>query len=129
MSEIARLTIGMSEAQEQIVVMKWAELQSNKYPELLLLFHIPNGSNKSIAQATQFKRMGLKSGVPDLFLPVARNNYHGLFIEMKAGKGKTSENQNKWINELKMQGYCVEVAKGCNIAIEILKNYLTGKIL
>jgi hypothetical protein len=28
----------MSEAQEQIAVMKWAELQSNKYPELKLLY-------------------------------------------------------------------------------------------
>ena len=27
------------------------------------------------------------SGVPDLFLPVPRNSYHGLYIEMKSEKG------------------------------------------
>jgi hypothetical protein len=126
MSEIARLTIGMSEAQEQIVVMKWAELQSNKYPELNLLFHIPNGSYKSKAQAGLFKAMGLKSGVPDLFLPFASNGFHGLFIEMKTTKGRASESQEWWIMELQKQGYLVKLARGCEQAIEMLKCYLEG---
>ena len=114
----------MSEAQEQIAVMKWAELQSNKYPELKLLFHIPNGSNKSKAQAGLFKAMGLKSGVPDLFLPVARQCYHGLFIEMKTSKGVLSKNQEWWLFELKKQGYMTSVAKGFDEAIKTLKEYI-----
>ena len=114
----------MSENQEQIAVMRWAELQSNKYPELKLLFHIPNGSNKSKAQAGLFKAMGLKSGVPDLFLPVARQCYHGLFIEMKTKKGVLSASQKWWLTELKKQGYMTSVAKGFDEAIKTLKEYL-----
>ena len=114
----------MTEAQEQIAVMKWAELQSGKYPELTLLFYIPNGSNKSPAQAGLFKAMGLKSGVPDLFLPVARQCYHGLFIEMKTKKGVLSASQKWWLTELKKQGYMTSVAKGFDEAIKTLKEYL-----
>ncbi len=114
----------MSEAQEQIAVTRWAELQSNKYPELNLLFHIPNGSNKSKAQAGLFKAMGLKSGVPDLFLPVARGKFHGLFIEMKTKKGTLSQNQKNWLNDLETQGYMTAVAKGFEEAVKVLKEYI-----
>ena len=117
----------MTEAQEQIAVMRWAELQSNKYPELKLLFHIPNGSNKSKAQAGLFKAMGLKSGVPDLFLPVARQCYHGLFIEMKTSKGVLSKNQEWWLFELQKQGYRYDIARSCEEAIEGLKEYLCSR--
>jgi len=114
----------MSEAQEQIAVMRWAELQSHIYPELNLLFHIPNGSNKSKAQAGLFKAMGLKSGVPDLFLPVARQCYHGLFIEMKTKKGVLSTSQEWWLFELQKQGYRVDIARSFEEAIETLRGYL-----
>ena len=117
----------MSEAQEQIAVMRWAELQSNKYPKLKLLFHIPNGSNKSEAQAGLFKAMGLKSGVPDLFLPVARQCYHGLFIEMKTKKGVLSTSQEWWLFELQKQGYRVDIARSCEEAIETLRGYLCSR--
>ena len=117
----------MSEAQDQIAVMRWAEMQSNKYPELKLLFHIPNGSNKSKAQAGLFKAMGLKSGVPDLFLPVARQCYHGLFIEMKTSKGVLSKNQEWWLFELQKQGYRYDIARSCEEAIEGLKEYLCSR--
>ena len=114
----------MSENQEQIAVMKWAELQSGKYPELTLLFHIPNGSNKSPAQAGLFKALGLKAGVPDLFLPSPKKGYHGLFIEMKVKTGKTTQSQNEWISELRYQGYKAEVAHGFDEAVEIIKGYI-----
>lgn len=48
---------------------------------------------------------GLKSGVPDLCLPVARSGYHGLYIELKAGKNKPTDNQLAWLEVLEAQGY------------------------
>ena len=113
------------EGQEQAALMSWAQMQSWRWPELALLFHIPNGGGRSKAEAGRFKAEGVKAGVPDLFLPVSRDGYHGLFIELKrqAG-GRVSDEQKEWIQELRDQGYRVEVCKGWEAAAGVLKNYL-----
>lgn len=66
-----------SEAEEQEVVMKWASMNWKKYPALFRLFHIPNGGSRQIAEAVHLKRMGVKAGVPDLFLPYPVEPWHG----------------------------------------------------
>ena len=38
--------------------------------------------------------------MPDLFLPVGRGSYHGLFIELKYGKNKPTEKQTEWLKSL-----------------------------
>ena len=40
-----------TEEQEQISLMKWAKLQEPIYPELRLLFHIPNGGKRGAREA------------------------------------------------------------------------------
>ena len=72
-----------SEATEQEKLISWTQYQYNEYPELKLIFHIPNGGSRNTLEAANLKRQGVKAGVPDLCLPVARQNYHGLYIEMK----------------------------------------------
>ena len=113
------------EGQEQAALMSWAQMQSWRWPELSLLFHIPNGGARSKSEAARFKAEGVKAGVPDLFLPVPRGEWHGLFIELKrqAG-GRLSDEQKEWIPALQAQGYRVEVCKGWEAAAELLKNYL-----
>ena len=114
-----------SEDEEQIIVMNWAALARGKFPELDLLFHIPNGGKRGKREAARFKDMGVKAGVPDLFLPVPRGKYAGLFVEMKRTKGGTvSPEQKKWIADLRGMGYAAEVAKGGWAAVELIKAYL-----
>ena len=76
---------GMSEAKHQSFVIKWTEQPSirSQWPELKLLYHIPNGGTRDPIEAKHMKEQGVKRGVPDLHLPVARGKYHGLYIEMK----------------------------------------------
>ena len=113
------------EGEEQATLFKWAELKSGKRPELRLLFHIPNGGSRGKAEAAHFKAEGVKPGVPDLFLPVARGPYHGLFIEMKRQKGgKISEAQKAWLEGLTMQGFLAAVCYGWKDAAELIENYL-----
>lgn len=112
------------EHREQVGLFYWAELMSNKYPELKLLFAIPNGGQRHKVAAMKLKAEGVKSGVPDLMLPVARKKYHGLFIEMKYGKNKTSENQDSWIENLREQRYKVAVSYSASEAQEEIENYL-----
>jgi len=93
------------EKDEQIALFEWAELQRHKYPELSFMFHIPNGGSRNKIEAVNLKRQGVKSGVPDIFLPVPKGGKSGLFIEMKYGKNKLSDNQKKWVEMLHRRGY------------------------
>ena len=117
----------MSEAQEQVLIFEWAKLQENLHPELKLLYHCPNGGKRNLKEAMNLKKQGVKAGVPDIFLPVARNNKHGLYIELKYGKNKLSQIQNKWYWALLDQGYEVEVCYGAEEAIKTIKKYLNIK--
>lgn len=116
-----------TESEEQKQVIRWAELQSHAMPELRLLHHIPNEAKRSPALAARLKAEGMKSGVPDLFLPVPRGGYHGLFVEMKRRHGGTvSDAQREWLAALTEQGYRATVCKGAVEAIDTIKEYLKG---
>lgn len=112
------------ESNEQEALFRWAVFARGKYPELDLLYHIPNGGSRNRLEAANLKRQGVKAGVPDLCLPVARGKYHGLYIEMKYGKNKTSENQNIWLKALAAQGYAAAVCYGWQEAQELVTKYL-----
>lgn len=117
------------EGQEQATLMSWAGMQSCVYPELGLLFHIPNGGSRSKAEAGRFKAEGVRAGVPDLMLPVARGEYHGLFIELKRLDGGTvSQEQKTWLRELKEQGYYATICLGWESASRVIRAYLDGEL-
>lgn len=115
----------MTETQEQIALIKWTQQPSirQRYPELALLFHIPNERPDKV-QAATLKKMGVKRGVPDLFLPVRAGRYHGLFIEMKANSGRASDDQLWWVEHLLANGYACYVCHGWKPASEVLLWYL-----
>ena len=116
-----------TESEEQQALFQWAGLQRGKYPELDLLYHIPNGGNRSKAEAGRFKAEGVKAGVPDICLPVARGCFHGLYVELKREKGsKTSDEQKRWIEKLSKQGYFAVVCRGWTKAAEAIVLYLNG---
>lgn len=120
----------MTEEQHQINVIKWSQ-QANirqRFPELKLLHHIPNERKCTPAQGRRLKLQGVKSGVPDLHLPVARNGYHSLYIEMKAEKGRTSDNQNWWISELEGQNNKCAVCHSWEEAVAVLEKYLCEQL-
>jgi len=112
------------EHDEQVALMTWCKLHERKYPELNLLFAIPNGSARHISVAKKLKAEGVKSGVPDLCLPIARGKYHGAFIEMKCLPNKPSKNQAVWIDSLREQGYLSIVAYNWDTARQALEAYL-----
>lgn len=114
-----------SESQEQKWLFEWARLRERAVPELKLLFHIPNEGKRTKATGGKMVAEGLKSGVPDLFLPVARGCFHGLFIEMKRVKGgRVSLSQHDWITELVRQGYRCVICRGWEEAKDEIERYL-----
>lgn len=114
-----------TEAMEQECLMRWANLQENTYPELGLLFAVPNGGSRHKLEAYNLKKQGVRAGVPDLVLPVARREHHGMYIEMKRLEGgRLSEDQVLWLDKLKDQGYYAVVCKGWESAVEQILWYL-----
>lgn len=116
------------EEYEQMAVMRWADVKTAVHPELKLLFHIPNGGKRNVREAAMLKAAGVKAGVPDLFLPVARGPYHGLFIELKYGKNNATEKQKVWIKDLNAQGYKATICYGFEEAIQCLEDYIDLKV-
>lgn len=114
-----------SEHGHQVAVFVWVRANVRKEPLLDWLFAIPNGGQRNAATAGRLKAEGVKSGVPDLMLPVPRKNYAGLFIEMKKLDGKLDKNQKDvWIPFLTGQHYYVGVCYGWEQAVDCLKWYL-----
>ncbi len=115
----------MTEAQEQRFLFQWAGLAEQQYPELKLLHHIPNGGKRDVRTAANLKKEGVKAGVPDMCLPVARGQYHGLYIELKTKKGKVQKNQKEWLSALNKEGYATKVCYGWLEAREVIESYLS----
>lgn len=115
------------EDDEQMALMRWAAYEAGKWPELRLLIHVPNGGKRGKAEAARFKAMGVKAGVSDIFLPVARGGYHGLWIELKRAEGGVvSKAQMEWIGAMRLQGYRAEVCRGWEDAARVIMGYLGG---
>lgn len=112
------------EAEQQAQLFEWAMMMSGTYPELELMYHIPNGGSRNKLEGFNLKKQGVKSGVPDIHLPVARGKYHSLYIEMKHGDNKPTENQYKWLEALNKQGNGVKICYSAREASEAIIRYL-----
>lgn len=129
------------EDDHQCALMDWAKcLRLTDIPAALpgtrlddYLFHIPNGGNRRKLEAVRFKRMGVKAGVSDLFLPLPLHGYAGLWIELKApfndstDKNYPTKHQKAWLNSMSHAGYKTEVCYGWLEARNAIKIYLNGK--
>lgn len=117
-----------TEDEEQIWFFSWAKLNSGKWPELELMHHIPNGGMRSKSEAARFKAMGVKRGVSDVFLPVSKGGYHGLYIELKAKDGRPEKEQKDWIAAVREQGYYADVCYGGFEAANLVEAYMKGEV-
>ncbi len=120
------LAKGGSEHDHQAALFCWAALESYRLPELQLLFAIPNGGHRDRLRGGQLKAEGVKAGVPDIMLPVARSQWHGLWIEMKSPSGRLSDYQAAWIKELQKQHYQVSICYSWIEARDTILTYLKG---
>lgn len=115
------------EYHEQKALIHWAKLNASRYPDLKRLCAIPNGAHVAPTHRQLLVAAGLRPGMPDLFLPALRNGFGGMFIEMKAAKGRLSEQQTVIIDELRQTGYHVIVARSWQAAATELMAYVKGE--
>ena len=116
-----------SEDNEQSMLFQWAEIAALTCPELRLMYHVPNEGKRSVSTGSRLKKLGLKAGVPDIVLPVARGGYHGLYIEMKYGRNTLTDNQRQWMDALKKAGHLTAVCYSFMEANDVILGYLGMK--
>lgn len=134
------------EEQNQVAFFEWAELAKGAYPELGALFHVPNGAAKAkqhrfdkksgktvwySLEGQRMKRMGVKAGVPDVWLPCPRvykdMGRAGIVIEFKSKDGVVREEQDRFLRILFDEGWIVVVCRDWTYARDIIIEYLTGE--
>jgi hypothetical protein len=71
---------------------------------------------------------GYVKGFPDIQITESRIvngiRYYGLFIELKADKGRLTKEQKRWIDDLNDRGYYARCCKGLESAMNLLDLYL-----
>ena len=114
-----------SETEEQAAVIAWWGLKCKawKIPPHLL-FHIANEGSGSAVRGRLQKRQGVRAGCPDLCLSVARGGFFGLYVEMKRNGGRCTPEQKAFHEDLRAQGYRVEVCYGAQAAIDTITHYM-----
>lgn len=122
------MNITESEDQAQRLIFDWARWQRGKYPQLKAMYHAANEGKRSARAGAELKRQGMKPGVSDICLPYASGKYNNLYVELKVGNGKASDNQLKFVDMINSIGGKAVVVYGSEAAIELITAYLEGTI-
>jgi len=117
-----------TEFEEQVALFQLAQLYAHQFPELRFLNGSLNGVRLTIGSAVKCKKIGMRKGYPDLFLPARRGEFPGLYIELKRVKGGRIEpEQREWREFLISQGYAHYFCKGAKEAWKVIIGYLDNR--
>lgn len=124
-----------SEHGEQAALFQWIAVTGQHTHWLLnYAFAIPSGGLRHPATAARLKAEGVKAGVSDIFLPVPRHGFHGMWAEMKQPKyrnrknGGRSDAQIAFQSAMRLQGYYCVTCYGWQEAARALCTYLNSNI-
>ena len=99
------------------------------YPDLELVYAIPNGGKRDKITAARLRAEGQKAGIPDIHFPVARAGFNSLYVEMKTTTGRLSESQEAVIPRLLAARNHVALCRNWTQAAMVIENYFNGKII
>jgi hypothetical protein len=109
---------------EQCALFQWINDNAAAMPDLAKAFAIPNGGYRNVRTAGRLKAEGVRPGIPDVMLLVARGQYHGLMIEMKRPGGVLSPSQADWHYAFTKDGFKVAIATTWEMARDHILEYL-----
>lgn len=112
--------------EEERMQCEFFELVKLCFPKLpdKLLFAVPNGGSRHIAEAANLKRQGVTSGVADVILLIPKKGYASLCIEFKTQKGIQSNEQKEFQRQAENCRSKYVIARSAQQGIEELKKYL-----
>ena len=122
--EIATSKQVRSEHVEQVHLIQRLKRLESKYPELELLYAVPNGGLRLPKTASMLKAEGVKAAVCDLVLPTPRWPFHGLYVEMKRVGEYARPDQREYQRRLIEQGYAAVTCQGDDAAFFVIETYL-----
>lgn len=112
-----------NEEHMQILLVNWLH---RTYPGAWeATHHSPNGGHRNKATGARMKLMGTRRGFPDLVTFLPKHGFAGLVVELKWGRGQTSDEQNDWLERLGKGGYQTHVVNDLEKAKEIYREYLS----
>ncbi len=111
---------GNPESKVCIALWEWFQLQYPKYANRYLRFEVKQSSK--IQQAI-LKAEGNKAGTSDIFIAIPSDDFCGLWLEVKADKGRMSDNQIDFQDEMEPDYYC-RTGKGIDECISIVTEYM-----
>lgn len=105
------------ESDIQVACVSWFRMA---YPEYLC-FSVPNGGSRNAIEAANLKREGALAGVADLIVAIQGKV---IFIEMKASKGRQSQNQLDFEKKVKLLGFEYVICRSLMEFISIIENII-----
>jgi hypothetical protein len=115
-----------AETAEAIALCKYMELRHSKIFDHM--FHVPNGGLRNKTVAAKLKAQGAKAGVSDYFIAIPVGRYHGLWLELKAGKNGLTPTQKEWLRRMTIQNYACVAAWGWEAAAQCIEQYINGQV-
>lgn len=114
-----------TESSEQKRLMVWMR---DNHPDLWeVTYHVKNEQKRQGRAIGHDIGMGIRSGVPDIIIDHPLRGYHGLRIELKrAGGGRVSQAQRKWLERLNARGYRAVVCNGFEEAKGVIDEYVSA---
>jgi hypothetical protein len=97
---------------EAVTFWKMVTMHEGRYPDLKMLFAVPNGGARNPIVARKMKSEGVRAGVSDYVALVPAGDYHGLAIELKTIDGRSSSEQRDFLRNARALGYRAELAHG-----------------
>lgn len=123
------------EGVEQAVLIRWLYGEQQRGTGVgqayAHTYHVPNGGQRNKKTAADLKRQGVKAGVSDLVVKLARGGWHGLYIEFKATPphhAATAQSQREWLALAEAEGYCAVLARGIEEAKAVLREYMSWPV-
>ena len=107
----------MNRPEQEIQKLLFKHIRSRAMPGVFA-FHCPNGGKRSKIEASIFKGLGVKAGIPDVLI-FYRAQIFGL--ELKAGNGRVSPAQLATMNDMEVAGARVAVACSLDEALITLE--------
>jgi hypothetical protein len=122
-----------SEHDMQVALFEWARGTKKRpgmciqYPELELMYAIPNARKTTVSGLIYMSKEGLRAGVPDICLPVPRGGYGALYIELKMPGNKPRPNQKWWLDALQEAGNKALCTDDIRVAQDCIIRYIKGE--